>query len=61
MAALSAPAPHAAPRIRLSRRAALQIGIFLFAYLLYSAARRESRIRGAVCGAGAVRAAMLPP
>ena len=39
MAALTAPAPHAAPRIRLSPRAALQIGLFLFAYLVYSAAR----------------------
>ena len=39
MAALTAPAPHTAPRIRLSRRAAMQIGIFLLAYLLYSAAR----------------------
>ena len=39
MAALTAPAPHAAPRIRLSRRAAVQIGVFLLAYLLYSAAR----------------------
>ena len=39
MAALTAPAPHTGPRIRLSRRAAVQIGVFLLAYLLYSAAR----------------------
>jgi PAP2 superfamily protein len=39
MAALTAPAPRSAPRIRLSRRAALQVGVFLLAYLLYSAAR----------------------
>jgi hypothetical protein len=31
--------PSIAGRIRLSRRARIQIGIFLFAYLLYSAAR----------------------
>jgi hypothetical protein len=35
MAALTAPAP----RIRVSRRAAIQVGVFLLAYLLYSAAR----------------------
>jgi PAP2 superfamily len=39
MAATTVPHPPAVARFRLSRRAGMQIGLFLLAYLVYSAAR----------------------
>jgi membrane-associated phospholipid phosphatase len=39
MAATTVPHPPAVTRFRLSRRAGMQIGLFLLAYLVYSAAR----------------------